>query len=115
MTADDDSWIFSGYPGHFINAADCVFHLTTYVNHGTWMISTIGDYRRSYGTQKILLGHTDESYFETHVFPTRPDTSLSLPAVLDWTEHESRWYSSHVDATNGHIDLCRKYQLITRE
>jgi hypothetical protein len=116
VITDDDFWIFSGYPGHFIGAASCKFHLTTFVNRGTWMVSTVGDYTPSYADKAEIspLGIDDESYFETMVFPTRRDSSSSFPTVTNWAEEETRWYSNHAEATNGHIELCRKYHSITR-
>jgi hypothetical protein len=112
----NDRWIFSGYPGHFIGASDCLFHLTTYVNNGTWMVSTVGDYRPEYanGSTMTSLG-TGGHYFETMVFACRCVHEQSLPEVIDWTEEESTWYSNHAEATNGHFQLCYKYQLIARE
>lgn len=75
---DCDDWIWSGRPGHFIDADRCLFRLCTDI--GSVRVSTIGAYypKDDY-EEMITLGF--ERHYETMVF------NLSKGGEINnWTE-----------------------------
>ena len=102
-----DEWVWCGYAGHFIGAANCLLHLHTRV--GDFRISTVGDYRPRGDQGPQSIGAGEESLFETFVFPVVGKGHHGEGEVLSWSEIDSEWYSTPEDAERGHMDFCRKY------
>ena len=105
---DPRDWKWCGFPGHFIAARWCRFHLTTRV--GNVLISTLGDYRPcSEKHERDTLGAASDSFYEVMVFPVidndvcyagDPDTSNSLLQERFATPEE---------AEKRHMELCGLY------
>lgn len=94
MTAT--SWF--GYPGHFIGAPKCRFHLHTHV--GRYCVSSVGDYwpRDAVGAVEIGAGRL----YETMVFDLEADEGR-------WIEIDADGYNDSAQAEMGHRILCDKW------
>jgi hypothetical protein len=105
-----------GYPGHFIGAERCLFHLTSTV--GPWLISTVGDYRPGREEERAAIGGED-SHFETRVFRAGdpcdgPGCGCGLPDA-DGPELECRRYDTAGEAQAGHLALIEEWRHRTEE
>lgn len=96
-----------GYPGHFIAADWCRFHLHTTVN-GRYRVSTVGDYRPAHQRVSEELGPMREigcnRYFETMVFELGRNGEPS-----SWCEIDADAYNDHEAAEAGHAAMVAKY------
>lgn len=106
-----EDWKWFGYPGHFVGARECVFHLTTQV--GRFLVSTIGDYRpltngqRAKKMEEVGFGRN----FETEVYlagqPCRADNcGCGLPQI-EGPLLEIAGYKTAGEATKRHMEICR--------
>ena len=132
----ESEWKWFGSPGHFVAAFNCRFHLCTHV--GPWLVSTVGEWfpdapvrellAESRGINLVGVGDArDRDYqnrigfedigcdrkYETMVFQAgapcdRPDCNCGLPDT-NGQEIEMDGYNDRGAATNGHMELCRKY------
>lgn len=97
-----------GYPGHFIAAPWCLFHLHTSVD-GRYRVSTVGDYRPAHERHVERVGPMREigyqRYFETMVFRLGRDGD---PA--SWSEMDADGYATAEEAAAGHEAMCAKYE-----
>lgn len=107
-SANAASWVWCGYPGHFIAAADLCFHLNTRI--GDYRISTIGDYRPRPGEPMVEVGC--ERFFETMVFRVEGEGEHGNGEVADWSELELVGYQEAIEAEAGHMEVCAKYAAI---
>ena len=99
MTASE--WTWFGYPGHFILADRCRFHMHTHV--GDFCVSTVGDLRDRRDSEKqdeVGFGRL----FETKVFRLGADGK-----PISYLELEMEPYNNRDAAQSGHVALCRKY------
>lgn len=98
-----------GHQAHLI--VKCDFHLATAIN-GQYIVSTVGDY---FGPDKKResIGAGEDAFFETFVFPARPNTDdTCCPFVVsDWMEIDAQRYATGEEAHQGHIEFCTKYSL----
>ena len=109
MTAPDvipeNEWRWCGYPGHFVAARNCRFHLTTRV--GDWLVSTVGDYRppgRDSEPQEIGVYRL----YETYVFPAIDHGECHAGVMADAVEVDSEGYVDSFSAERGHMEKCRE-------
>jgi hypothetical protein len=109
-----DKWEWFGTPGHFFDAHNCRFHMTTRV--GLWLISTVGEYYPKSDPNLPFPGENigyDRKY-ETAVFRAgRPCSSsrchkCNLP-VNDGCELEMLPANTAGDANRNHAALCKKW------
>lgn len=101
-------WVWCGYPGHFIGAADCQMHLHTRV--GDFRVSTVGDYRppgHTHGPKPIGAG--EDSLYETFVFEVAGFGEHGEGTPTTWGEVEARRYATAEEAEAGHMELCRRF------
>jgi hypothetical protein len=103
-----EQWIWQGYPSHLCVSDKCLFHLSTVV--GTYIISTIGDYRPNGHTKPPeTIGY--ERLFETYVFTAGNSCECgcgsTLPKQLD--EIDALPANTAPDAQRNHMTLCYKY------
>ena len=99
-----------GYPGHFICASRCQFHLHTTVDG--YIISTVGDMRpRDDEDGKMEAIGSDEQYFETYVFEWEGKLKSCgcCPQPKSWGEIEGERYATALQATDGHMRYVNKY------
>lgn len=138
MTKAD--WIWMPHAGHYICGEWCRFHLCTYVNG--FVVSTVGDYMPDRDTRRYmrstdsdmlrLQGDEFDHYyikkygyhevgcgrlFETMVFPAEnrhPEDDQCCPYKCnhDDSELEAKGYNTAKEATEGHYELCFKYDEI---
>lgn len=107
-------WRWCGQAHHFIAADSCRFHLTTFVANGQILVSSVGDYY--YNDDRQTLGAAPDSWYETMVFQTDPDNLYEgCPMVTSWSELDGIRYATAEEANNGHLALCRTYDLWTPE
>lgn len=129
-----DKWIWMGHAGHFILGHKCRFKLCTYVKG--YIISTVGEYipdnsiidiyhpefkhlkgdekehayRVKYNCESIGCGDKDK--YETMVFKAKEsedkDSCCPYRIVVEDSFDERR-YETAKEATDGHYELCRKY------
>jgi hypothetical protein len=93
---------YFGYPGHFICADRCKFHVHTHVNG--FCVSTVGMYYvRALDMKPTEVGHG--RLFETMVFPLGPDGEPS-----SYSEMECAAYNDAAAADAGHEKMVRKYE-----
>jgi hypothetical protein len=92
-----------GYPGHFIGADSCRFHLHTHItlpSGAEFCVSTVGDYRPRGSDKPQEIGA--RRLYETMVFRILdngdPDYS---------EEHDMRGYNDRDAANAGHVEVCR--------
>lgn len=112
MSIPQSEWKWFGNAGHFIAARDCLFHMTTEV--GDYMVSTVGEYRPSYSTNKdVPLGLT--GLYETMVFKLtdeqckKDDCDCGMRIVESWSELFCRRYEKRGEALAGHMSACNEY------
>jgi hypothetical protein len=93
---------YFGYPGHFICADRCKFHIHTHVNG--FCVSTVGAYyMREKDKEQTEVGYG--RLYETMVFPLGPDGNPSSCSEL-----ECAAYNDHGSADAGHEKMVRKYE-----
>lgn len=112
-----ESWKWFGRAGHFIGAADCLFHLCTQV--GSYLISTVGDYRPRKG--ETLLPAMEigaRRKYETYVFRTtgKPgrDCGCGMPDFV-LMEIEGVGSNDDAGACTNHFVMCHKYAAMPDE
>jgi hypothetical protein len=100
------SW--NGMPGHFIDAANCAYHLHTIV--GEFFVSTVGlwfpdprAHHRRAGRPRALGGVSNE-LFETMVF-----------RLAGEGEFEMVRYASSQEADHGHALMVARYVSLQQE
>jgi hypothetical protein len=98
-----------GFQHHFV--AECRFHLATFI--GSWLISTVGDYRHNGKRDTIGSGRT----FETLVFSTDgiKHSDEGHPTVVDWLEKGFAGYNDEEAANRGHARMVAKYRRKVKE
>lgn len=100
-------WKWYGFAGHFVGGRHCAYHLCTRV--GGFLISTVGDYRPPSGRgDRLALGISKDSYYETFVFKCGGDDECGDP-IIDLSEIDSERYAKSIDAERGHYRFCEKY------
>lgn len=123
-----DGWEWFGKHGHLLVGQWCRFHLTTWINK-KYMVSTVGEFvhprhsRSSISEEQKWLEKNgpgeDIGYkrkYETMVFNTNVKVcenegcNCGMPLV-DYAKSECdfRGYNNAKDATNGHYELCEKW------
>lgn len=137
MTTRIRDWKWFGNAGHFICSRNCQFHLCTQV--GKYLVSTVGEFLPEEGVREILAksrkldlqGKGDERLadwmkkngfedigcdrkFETMVFLAgkpcdRKGCGCGMPLPDNWSELDFSGYNTVGEATNGHMEMCRKY------
>lgn len=109
MNASREGWVWHGYPGHFICASRCVFHLTTSIN-GKILVSTVGhflpDPKREPGRREPVAGLHN---FETLIFGIDGYDAHRNPIIDDYTGMEARYYNDSEEAEAGHYAACLEY------
>lgn len=102
----ESEWHWIAVPMHYVCAGRCLFRLATRV--GDYIISSIGDFHDSDGhKQSIGLNR----FYETFVFRRGLDCPCGCgePGIDNYNEIESRGYTNHKSARDGHMELCYKY------
>ena len=108
-------WYFSAFPGHFICAEKCRFHLNTRI--GPYRVSSVGDYHPSDADGKPQpIGNG--RLFETMVFrltgnglggdPNDPPEGIMANA----REIAAKGYNDSREAEAGHYALCQRFDAI---
>lgn len=109
MNASREGWVWHGYPGHFICADRCVFHLSTSIN-GKVLVSTVGHFVPD---PKKNPGHTEPVGpgfdFETMVFAINGYDDHHNPVIVDYSGIETRGYNDSEAAEAGHYIACLDY------
>jgi hypothetical protein len=105
----ESEWKWFGYPGHFICAYKCRFHLATQI--GKHLISTVGDMRERNSDKPQEIGY--KRLYETMVFLAGeicsiPDCNCGLPS-LGGGEIICRGYNTAGEANMGHLEICNEY------
>jgi hypothetical protein len=101
-------WKWQGNPGHFCCARDCWFRLCTVI--GKYMISTVGEL-----VLKDKNGYQDIGFkrkYETMVFTklVKCTCGCGYYVLGNGSEIECSGYNSSIDAQNGHLEMCLKYE-----
>ncbi len=97
-------WKWFGYPLHFIASDSCRFRMGTLV--GKFIISTVGD---MFLNGKLVEVGCDRKY-ETMVFEYDSECSCGCGKPNhDGSELEMRGYNDAKSATEGHLEMCKKY------
>lgn len=111
MTHNGSDWKWCGHAHHFVGADSCAHHLSTFVNDGRFLVSTVGAYRPGGPKAEMeRLGAGPDSFYETFVFRTDPtDLDDGCPRVADWGEIDSTRYATPGEANAGHMEFCRQY------
>lgn len=106
-------WEWFGHALHFSGGSRCRFHLGTKV--GPWIVSTIGDYFPSPKREPLNAPIGDEKplFYETMVFPVMGVLDCGCPDHLG-QEADWRRYATAQEATAGHMELCRKWELVPK-
>lgn len=109
MTGSREGWVWHGYPGHFICADRCVFHLSTSIG-GRWLVSTVGhfvpDPKREPGRREPVGAGFN---FETMVFAINGYDDHRNPITSDYSGAETRRYNDSEEAEAGHYAACVEY------
>lgn len=131
-------WEWFGSAAHLIVAAECRFHLATFI--GPWLVSTVGEWLPDSSSWHIyadtrgvtLEGRGDARradflnkvgfieigmgrLYETMVFPVGtdrceiPGCNCGMPDVVDWGELDSDAYNVRGDAQRGHYAMCERW------
>ena len=98
-----------GYPGHFICATSCRFHLTTQV--GKYLISTVGAlfYPTSEKMQEIGCGRMFETFvLKTKGKCTEKDCGCGLPNIIP-SEIDSLGCNTAGEAQKNHEKMIKKW------
>jgi len=105
---DPRDWKWCGFPGHFIAARWCRFHLTTRV--GDFIISTVGDYRPCYGGhEQDTLGADPDDLYETMVSPVASEGECPVGAAKTWEPELQERFATSEAAEQRHMELCWLY------
>lgn len=112
QTRSAASWLWCGFPGHFIAAESCRFRLCTTVGEGRWRVSTVGDYRPARSEKAETIGIN--RLYETMVFATTKQTAeCGCPEMGAAHELDFDAYNDALSARLGHVALCEKWDTLT--
>lgn len=107
-------WKWLGYAAHLIVGSRCQFHLATVV--GDYVVSTVGEYLPYDAKDKRDFDEVGAGrLYETMVFRTTgqvchdPECNCGGPVIEDWMELEANGYNLRGDATEGHMEMCRRW------
>lgn len=103
-TVEKADWYWCGYPGHFICASMCHFHLHTRVGHV--IVSTVGDYHMTHDGPRESIGRDRD--FETYVFLVK-DTERPEGEPLDYNEMDARGSNDSEESERQHHAMCKKW------
>lgn len=98
-----------GKAGHFICADRCLFHLTTTVCDGAFLVSTVGEY------YPLRAGDTPQEIgcdrmYETMVFRAGAECPCGCgQPQIDGMELDMHGYNDAKSATEGHMAMCEKW------
>jgi hypothetical protein len=102
----------SGFAGHLIVADSCRYHLTTDI--GDYRISTVGAYVRPDKPEEFSdIGYKRK--YETLVFRLGDQVcgcGCGRREVADWCEIDANGYNDPKAATDGHEEMCQRYEAI---
>ena len=112
---EERAWEWFGHALHFSGGSCCRFHLGTKV--GPWIVSTVGDHapfpdnvRRPLNAP---IGDEKPLFYETMVFQVAGALGCGCPDHLG-QEVDGRRYATAQEATAGHMELCRKWELVPK-
>jgi hypothetical protein len=133
----ESEWRWFGWARHLIVGRDCRFHLATEV--GDYLISTVGDYLPDEPIREILakvrgvvlegtgddrradymkkIGYEEigcDRMYETMVFklsqgPCGCGEGCGAREIAEWCEVDFARANTQREATDAHMELCRKY------
>ena len=105
-------WQWFGNAGHFVGSSKCRFHLCTRV--GDVLVSTVGQYLVHEGDRHFTEIGVHRKY-ETMVFRvdgppcSEAGCDCGMPRLRAYKVLESAGYNGAGAATEGHLELCRKW------
>lgn len=112
------NWIWMGRVAHFIGGDSCHFHLATVVGNGSYIVSTVGDYRPR-GLYDDETGERTKPQeigarrlYETMVFNAEeqpPDSCCPYHINVEGGELDMQAYNSDREAALGHVEICQKW------
>lgn len=101
-------WKWYGFPGHYICADRCKYHLCTSIA-GKYLVSTVGLFvidplNNPDGIEEVGVGRL----FETMVFGMDGEDEFGNPN-RESDSLECVGYNDSMDAERGHYAMCEKY------
>jgi len=106
-----NQWYWCGYPGHFVAASMCRFHLHTRI--GNVIVSTVGDYHpKGHDTPAERIGC--DRLYETYVFRAK-DTVRPEGEPLDYSEIDSLSSNDSEESERQHYSMCEKWATATAQ
>ncbi len=101
-------WKWYGFPGHYMYAHRCSYHLNTRI--GAFLISTVGAMRNETGDAYAPLLFCGEStFFETLVFDCDGEDKFGNPILKSMSAIDEEYYSESMHAERGHYKMCDRY------
>ena len=105
-----NEWVWMGHQAHLI--VRCEFHLATVVGE-KYIVSTVGEYRDGEGSINAI-GIDDTELYETYVFEAEESDSCCPYRPKSWEEIEGQRYETAEEARKVHMDMCHKYDKISK-
>jgi hypothetical protein len=98
-------WVWYGFPGHFIAASRCAYHLCTRI--GGYLISTVGAHRLTHDGPLETLGLPEDSFYEMMIFPCDGEDEQGNPR-RGAMELYREYFSDSLEAERAHREMCEQ-------
>ncbi len=104
-------WVWMPHPGHFIAAQKCLFKMTTAVNGGKYIVSSVGEYFNENGKQEYIgFGRKYETYVFESAKAKPEDANCGCPyRPANWREIDSLGANLANECVKNHMELCEKW------